>query len=353
MKQVRQSNFELLRLLSMFMILALHANFFALHSPSFEDCVKNPANTFFQNLLEFICIPSVNVFVLISGYFSIRPGVRNVSNLLFQYFYYSIGILLLFVMWGGVTLPDILKTLLITFSFNNYWFLGSYLCLMFLSPFLNAYINQCSKQNLLYWIILFFMFQFCTDIFYVLADFKGGASCLSFVGLYLFGRYIRLYGGALFEFNKYGDLAIYVVICLASICLIYAPNEFLYGILLSKFMAYNSPLVIISSIFLFLFFSKLKFTSKWVNRFSESSFAIYLIHCHILLIYNYYIPFFKHLSQSYSSFTFFAISFGMICLIFMGCIFIDQIRIWIWQISQNRIITRIEKIQNVFFSFKH
>lgn len=347
MKQiVRQSNFELLRLIAMFMILALHANFFAIGRPSFADCLDNPCEAWIQCFLEIICIPSVDVFVLISGFFSIKPGVKNVSNLLFQYFFYSLGILLI-CEFLKINSLGILKTLAITFSFNNYWFLGSYLCLMFLAPFLNAYIEHSNKKDLLLWIVLFFIFQFCTDFFYALPEFKQGSSCLSFVGLYMLGRYIRLYGGKLFNFNKYGDLAIYLGISLASIILLVMPNEFLYGWCLSKFMSYNSPLVIISSIYLFLFFSKLNFSSKWVNHCGKSSFAIYLIHCHILLVYDYYTPLFKELSLSYSSHHFALIAFGAVCCVFVGCILLDQLRLLGWNVLQNKIVSSINRFLNL------
>lgn len=41
---------------------------------------------------------------------------------------------------------------------------------------------------------------------------------------------------------------------------------------------YINPLVIIESVALLLYFSKLNFTSRFINRVAASSFAVYLLH---------------------------------------------------------------------------
>ena len=64
----RQSNYELLRILAMAMVLFLH---------SFHGSEHMSKSTFsfsigFDYFLESLCMASVNAFVLISGYFSIK-----------------------------------------------------------------------------------------------------------------------------------------------------------------------------------------------------------------------------------------------------------------------------------------
>lgn len=63
----RDSNFELLRVISMLMVLGLHANFIALGEPTAEYVDANPIGAFLRYINEALCIVSVNVFVLISG----------------------------------------------------------------------------------------------------------------------------------------------------------------------------------------------------------------------------------------------------------------------------------------------
>ena len=80
----RESNFELLRIISMIMVLAIHANFFSTGELSIEDT----QNYFIQSILRCfshsLCVGAVNTFVLISGYFGIRYKNRGLANLLFQ-----------------------------------------------------------------------------------------------------------------------------------------------------------------------------------------------------------------------------------------------------------------------------
>ena len=64
----RSSNLELLRLLSMFMILNLHSFWGYTHGTGILQAVD-----FFRDCL---CICAVNVFLIISGYFSIRSKFK-------------------------------------------------------------------------------------------------------------------------------------------------------------------------------------------------------------------------------------------------------------------------------------
>lgn len=80
----RHSGIELLRLLSMVFILALHINFFAFGQPtssSFESDFLGCSLRFFW---ESLSIVGVNTFVLISGWFGIRSKMRSVLSPLFQ-----------------------------------------------------------------------------------------------------------------------------------------------------------------------------------------------------------------------------------------------------------------------------
>ena len=68
----RASNFELLRILAMLLILVLHANFLAFRFPTNEAIHAQPLTSLGQVWSEALAIVGVNVFVLISGYFGIK-----------------------------------------------------------------------------------------------------------------------------------------------------------------------------------------------------------------------------------------------------------------------------------------
>ena len=64
-KKVRESNIELLRNISMFMILVIHANFVALSKISYDELMSNTTPSIVRYFIESIGIVAVNVFVFI------------------------------------------------------------------------------------------------------------------------------------------------------------------------------------------------------------------------------------------------------------------------------------------------
>ena len=116
-------------------------------------------------------------------------------------------------------------------------------------------------------------------IFYALIDFNGGNSCLSFIGLYLLARYIKIYSPSFSAKSAKHDVLLYCMFTVfsatASYCL--ASN----GIFLQdRFYMYNSPFVILQALFFLLFFSKLKIKySASINFVAISCLAVYLFQC--------------------------------------------------------------------------
>lgn len=80
----RQSNIELLRCLSMFMVLFLHSSFLAFGMPDSEAVQSNPWLWGGRIAQQGIGIVAVDVFVLISGWFSIKPKKESICSFLFQ-----------------------------------------------------------------------------------------------------------------------------------------------------------------------------------------------------------------------------------------------------------------------------
>ena len=83
----RLSNFELLRMIAMFLVLLVHADFFSLGEPTAEECVTNPVDVIPRLLFWSLSIACVDIFVLISGWFGIKPRVKGICNFLFQCFF--------------------------------------------------------------------------------------------------------------------------------------------------------------------------------------------------------------------------------------------------------------------------
>jgi hypothetical protein len=88
---------------------------------------------------------------------------------------------------------------------------------------------------------------------------------------------------------------------------------------------YNSPLVIISSLSLFVIFKNIKLQSSIVNWMAKSSLAIFLIHGALP-----YGKFFQYLNQCYGNRWYIGIIyFFIVCLVFIVSILVDKIRMFI------------------------
>ena len=317
----RESNFELLRIICMAMILICHANGYVN-----EDDLIGSQGVFrvFINQFFLIC---VNVFIMISGWFGIKASWKGAGKLLFQVLYITLLCALVFLILG---LPvsfrrDILPNLLFG---SGYWFVVAYLILYAISPVLNAFIERTGQKEyrnvLIAWMIVEFIYGFLLDT----GHFAFGFSPLSFIGLYLLARYARLYPGKLFSLSIGNDFLVYIGVTLLSIVAFWFGYKwFGMGFHLNH---YDSPLAIIDSLYFLLAFSKMKFQSKTINWLASSAFSVYLIHTNSLVF-----PYFKarvfHIYSNYDPIAAAAIFTGYLILVFLACILLDKPRLFIWK----------------------
>ena len=95
MTEARQSNIELLRIVSMFLILLLHANVFTFGWP--EGSITS---NLFRFTAESFAIVAVNVFVLITGYLGTSFKLSKVANLVFQMVFTVVSITLFLLIFN-------------------------------------------------------------------------------------------------------------------------------------------------------------------------------------------------------------------------------------------------------------
>lgn len=271
---------ELLRIVTMLFILILHADFYFCGTPDKVGIALSPISAYMQYLVESVTIIGVNVFVLLSGWYGIKCSLRKILYKIFQT-YFFILLTYLFAPCLGYERQDFSVDLPRLFLINHtYPFIKQYLLLMVLSPLLNYYVERAHPSEFRLLLCLFFIYQLAVSwFFYALIDFNGGNSCLSFIGLYLLARYIKMYSPSFSTKSAKHDAILYgaftVFSATASYCL--ASN----GIFLwDRFYMYNSPFVILPSLFFLLFFSKLKVKySACINFVAISCLAVYLFQC--------------------------------------------------------------------------
>lgn len=230
-------------------------------------------NYYSMHYLESMSIIAVNCFVLVSGYFMVgKSQVKLIKaiNLIGITIFYGLVIYLVISFIENLFNVKGLLTAIIPFYGAN-WFVASYIVIFLLSPFINNMLNRLSKrqfQQLVFLLII--CFSVIPTFFPKVSYNDHGYGVLSFIMFYCFGAFIRLHYVS--TKSKWIYLGIYF---LATTITFYKFN-----------LNYNYLSTVISSVSLFLFFSKFSFSSKVINYLATFTFAIYIIHTNTPLRYT-------------------------------------------------------------------
>lgn len=333
MKKERQSNFELLRIISMFMILVLHADFWAIGAPGIQDFNEFPVSSTTRVLIEMLSIVSVNVFVMISGRFGIKASMKSFGNFVFQCLFFYIGIYGVMLLLGLVSLSAHGVAGCFALTPAN-WFVRAYLALFILSPVLNAFLESCSRRQLEITLLSFYIFQTIYSCIGNATFIDNGYSAFSFIGLYMLARYLKIYGSRLY---KYGGL-LYCASVLINMFLWYVVARF--DIPRFDVIGYANPFVIMGAAGLIMWAAQLKIKqSKVINFVAASSFAVFLLHGNPNIGEPIYKPFMQMLFSNYNGVICLAVMFSALVMIFALAVLLDQPRKLIWR----RFVNFIEK----------
>lgn len=355
----RLSNFELLRIISMIIIIAHH---FSIHG-GFEflaDRMTIPR--LWIRFLQMGGKIGANVFVLISGYFLINTSkvkISKVIKLWLQLLTYSVAIYIVFVIMG---LTDFSIRVMIKscfpVTFGGWWFASCYFVLYLISPFINKLLVTLDKKTYQRLLVLVFV-MWCLIPTATCQLFESN-NLLWFIYLYAIAGYIRLWH----DTSKVPAFT-YHVLTIGMVILTFLIIAILDWLSLksSFFVMYVTNLfemqqffILFISVCMFLGFKGLNIKySKAINVVSTATFGIFLIHDN-----EYVRPFFwgeLFKNATYSDTTFLIpYSIGVICLVFAVCACIELLRIHILEKHYMRLITKIEPaIDNSidkFFSLK-
>ena len=217
------------------------------------------------------------------------------------------------------------------FTLNQYWFVKAYIILFILSPALNLIAEQTTKSFFRTIIITFFIIQ--TLFAYVSNStwFDDGYSPLSFIGLYLLARYIRIYKPSFSVFQKHTDLGIYIGISLIiTVLSIFIFKWYGTG---GRLFNYTNPLIIASSVFFVLFFSKIRMKNSLIlNWFAVSSIGAYLLHMNPLVFEPYFISTLKSIGNTESTIILCLQVFAFLVCVFLLGILLDKLRMVLWKL---------------------
>lgn len=340
--KVRESNIELLRNISMFMILVIHANFVALSKVDYCELVSNTLPALTRFFIESLGIVAVNVFVFISGWFGIRTRTKSVLSFAYQILFFLIGGSVMFVLFGKASFS--VEGLMDAFQLSRKdWFIKSYFVLMIIAPILNTYTKNANEKTQRCVMISFFLFEAIYG--WALGGkrfFVSGYGPLHFIGLYVTAQYIHCqlqsdkapsYLKRLFRMPKCMDLCAFVLLALINTIFVVSCSLIFKNVntFFDLAYAYSNPLVIIAALYLFLFFSKIKMPYiKVINRLGASSFAVYLFHGETTIRNSYFCPIIQNIYNNYSSVACLGMTFLFLCIIYLISVLVDQLRLLSW-----------------------
>lgn len=315
----RKSNIELLRIISMIMIVAHH---FSVHG-KFVLKTTEFLNTVWLQLLSSGGKIGVNIFVIISGYFLIKSeniNIKKLIKLILQILFYLIILTLIFV--GFNLYPFSIKGI-------SWWFAKTYLILYLIHPYINKMLNNLEKLEyknfLLMLTIIFSIFPTITS------NTADDGNIMWFIYLYSIGGYLKKYLIIDKEkTNKYAKLTFLTYLLTFSITIVFLLIGKKYNIFLEKsnylFGMEKITTLIISVLFVLTFINLDIKSNKIINVISSTTFGIYLIHD------NYYVKkyiweqLFKNSNYANSN-SLILYSIFVIIIVFLVCSLIEFTRI--------------------------
>ena len=345
----RSSNIELLRIVAMLFIMFGHlSREGGLGLPSADFLHSEPIFGVLGVWFRMINLTGVDIFVLISGYFAIRPRVNSVISLFFQGVFFSVGMYALWVLTKQADF-SIGEMSMHLKPMKVYWFFGCYVWLVLLAPVLNRYVESATKREFGVFLAVYYFFV-CGMEWWMSAsaELQRGYSVLGFVGLYLLARYVRLHGGRWCELAPRYDLLIFLgstaLSALLALVLFWRMGRPLVAddALVDRLVSYTSPLCIVASLSLLLLFSKIKLGHvRWINWLAASSFSVYLLH-EEYLTRDRYGALANCVGQHYAVLVAILLLVALVLGVYLAATLIDQVRQLLWRRLFSPLLDRIE-----------
>lgn len=276
----RNSNLELLRIISMFGIVLGHFLVFGLET---FDYFPMATSWFIYMLFHSSTVIAVNCFIMISGYFGIKLEVRKVAYIYFICLFYGLGIYLVSIFTGHATFS--FKELIPIFFplSHSYWFIIQYTYLMFFSPLLNQVVRSADPKTMNKILFSLLLLNIYFGYIHRGSVNPDGYNVMNFILIYLIGAYIRRYIRPAEQGKRIKYLWGYIACTFTIFCM--ALGSYLVtGHLITMYVfGYNNPIVLLSASCILCLFLTIRMQSRPVNRIASTMFAVYVAHSSIYL----------------------------------------------------------------------
>lgn len=328
----RDSNLELLRIVTMLLIIAHH---YVVNS-GLTDVIRNDvqqygitAKSIFYLIFGAWGKTGINCFVLITGYFMCNSHItkNKYLKLLIQMYFYRIFIYLIFLLtdYEAFNVKALLKVIL-PFNQLDKNFTGCFLIFYLFIPYLNILVCNMTKQKHELLLILSLAAYTIFGTFLNVSFNYVTWFCI----LYFISSYIRLYPITIFENVKFWLLMTLLFVflsCLSIIGMLWIGNK------LGKFNPFyfvadsNKIFALTTSVSCFMLFKNLKIKNNpFINIVASTCFGVLLIHANSDTMRRWLWTDILQNVQMYESQCYITHAFVSVISIFIICSLIDLLR---------------------------
>lgn len=348
-KSKRMANMELLRILSMGMVVMLHYLSKGKVLPALDGPMT--ANGYVAWILETFSIVAVNVYMLISGYFLVGSGFKckRLVQLFCQVLFYSILIPLLLLATGilapsQITIYKLLQYCLPA-QMEHYWFVSAYVLMYLFSPILSTAVkNMKQRQHRAVLFLLLLILSVNKSVLPVRLEMDQlGYDAIWFLFVFLVASYIRLYGIGFFDKAAKGVIGYLggcigifgIALLIRMLCL----GTGLLGDFVGATYHYNHILNLFAAISLFYAFYHCKIPEGRIHTLivtvAPYTFGVYLLHEQIE-VRNLW-PLWLGASIQGNPLFFVAKAILSVGIVFLLGIGVDAIRGWLFRLAGERL----------------
>ena len=344
LNQIRNSSFEILRIILMFLIILSHIMY---HTKSLPHLTNNNYHKLINN--KYILLRIISnygkfgdiVFIMISGYFSLkRINFHYIKFIIiaaetytYHFFFLYVSNKLKYIYKDVKTLEENkISRYLPLISSNGHWFTQHYLLILIFMPYINTGLLNLTYQQYKILVILIIIF-YCIikafiNIIHISSKIFSVTQFLKLLIPYIIGGYIRMHDFKDNLFWKISGVLFFILTIIFEIIfdnLAIQFNNYNWIIIQSELsLQLYSIFPILSSIGIISLFKNIKIYSKTINFISASVLGIYLIHANKYIAPYIYNSFFK--INGYKESYFFIKYFLKATIIFILSLIIDIIR---------------------------
>lgn len=305
MKQKRDYNLDILRIIATFMVIVIHVCAYYWYTTPITD-FNWKVYTFYDSIV----LSAVPIFIMISGCLFLDNNkkidikklyLKNIGKLIFLYFIFSIVYILYNISVKNATynLSSFIKATIT--GPHHFWYIPVIIGLYIITPLLRKITMKCDKNLFKYFVFLFIFGSFFKTLSYL--TFIPGFSCLklliNLLPINIICQYYSYFilGYMLYKFNISKKIVKYLqVIGIISILLCAILTYYLSkynGVNDCALMENFSIFILFEAIALFLFIKNKKIIFKEKNAaivtmISSCTLGIYIIH---VLIMNFLFDF--------------------------------------------------------------